>query len=144
VGSEITSAVAAGEAFPERSPTRYLEFEYLEREQRPHVSGRADKDGLWKQLDQLLQRRPGWRFQAIASPGAPPVWCFGAEGAFELSVTVSKDLICIYEVESDHEVRLEDIGELVAWLNIERPGSLQPQRGRVADKGRLGSFFKWE
>jgi hypothetical protein len=107
------------------------------------VKVRADR-GLWKQVDRLLQRRPGWRFQATATPGAPPVWCFGSEGESDLSVTVDKGSICVYEMGSDHDVKLASTEELVAWLNAQKPGSLQPQRGGVTEKVRGVSFFKWE
>jgi hypothetical protein len=103
---------------------------------------RNDKGTLWKQVDQLLQRRPGWKFQAIATPGAPPLWCFESGGRSELSVTVDGGSIRIYEAGSDHEVKVGNTDELVAWLNSERPGSLRPQKDRVIDK-RAG-FFRWD
>lgn len=105
---------------------------------------RAGNAGLWKQVDQLLQRRPGWKFQALPTPGAPPVWCFGIEGDSDLLVTVDKGTIHVYEMGSDDEVKLGSTGELVAWLNAQKPGSLQPQRGRVADKAKRASLFRWE
>lgn len=80
----------------------------------------------------------------MAAPGAPPVWSFGVEGESDLTVTVDKGSICIYDMESDQEVRLASTDELVDWLNERRPGSLQPQRGRAVDKMKRANFFKWE
>lgn len=108
------------------------------------MNARADKDELWKQVDQLLQRRPGWKFQAISTPGVPPVWYFGREDQPDLSVTVNKGSICLYEMASDHEFELWNTRELVAWLKAHKPGALQPQRGKAADKIKGRSLFKWE
>jgi hypothetical protein len=108
------------------------------------VRERADRAGLWKQVDRLLQRRPGWGFQAVPTPGAPPVWCFGTQVEPDLLVTVDQGSICIHEMESDHDVKLGSTSELVAWLNAQKPGSLQPRRGRAADKAKRAGLFRWD
>jgi hypothetical protein len=109
-------------------------------EQQPEVRVQADKARLWKQVDQLLQRRPGWRFQAVPTPGAPPVWGFETEGEPDLLVTVDRGSIFVYKMGSDDEVELASTGELVVWLNAQKPGSLQPQRGKL----KRASVFRWD
>ena len=65
---------------------------------------RADKDGLRAQVDELLRRRPGWKLQAMATPGLPPAWCYGSGGQAELSVATDGGSIRIYVVEKDIDV----------------------------------------
>lgn len=80
----------------------------------------------------------------MVTPGAPPVWCFGDKGEWEVSVTVDKGSIRVHELESDHEVNLTSTDELVSWLNAQKPGSLKPQKGRVADKLKRATLFEWQ
>jgi hypothetical protein len=72
------------------------------------------------------------------------VWCFGTQVEPVLLVTVDQGSICVHEMESDHDVKLRSTSELVSWLNAEKPGSLQPQRGRVADKAKRATLFRWD
>ena len=104
----------------------------------------VDEEELWNQLDQLLERRPGWRFQGTATPGEPPVWTFGARSEIDLFVTVDEGSIHIYDEPSEREVRLGSTEDLVAWLNTQKPGSLQPQKGKVDARRKRASFFRWE
>lgn len=82
----------------------------------------------------------------MSTPGAPLVWVFVSGGALDLSVTVDPDSIRVHVVgtDTDQEVRLDSVSELVAWLQTHRVESLQDQRSTVFDKLRSGSLFKWE
>jgi hypothetical protein len=103
----------------------------------------SDDAKLWKQIDRLLRRRPRWRFQAVASPGAPPVWCFGPEREPELSVTVIGGSICVYVAAAGYDFSLNDTDELESWLTASWPGALQEPRDRRDRLGR-GGLFRWE
>lgn len=104
----------------------------------------TDDAELWKQVDQLLKRRRGWRFQATSTPGAPPLWCFGPESEPDLSVTVEGGSICVYVARTDYDVTLAGTDDLVEWLTDYRPGSLGEQRGSVGDKFKRRHLFEWE
>lgn len=108
------------------------------------VRMRADNDDPRKQVARLLRRRPGWTLQAMATPGAPVVWCFGSGNEFDLSVTADPDSILVYVKGTDQAVKLGSVNELVAWLQTHRAGSLLDRRTSVLDKLRGGTLFKWE
>jgi len=95
---------------------------------------------LWKQVDKLFRRRPGWRFQAMSTPGVPPVWCLGPESEPDLTVTVDGSSIHVYVTKTDYAVTVEGIEELIAWLTDYRPGSLAE---RVLDKSKRRHLFEW-
>ncbi len=103
----------------------------------------SDDAKLWKQIDRLLRRRPRWRFQAVASPGAPPVWCFGPEHEPELSVTVTGGSIRVYVPAAGNDFSLNDAHELESWLAARWPGALEEQRDRRDRLGR-GGLFRWD
>jgi hypothetical protein len=100
----------------------------------------TDNTELWKQIDRLLRRRPRWRFLAVASPGAPPVWCFGLEHEPELSVTVMDGSISVYVAPANYDLSLNNAGELESWLTAFWPGALEERR----EKPGRGSIFRWE
>jgi hypothetical protein len=105
---------------------------------------RTDDAKLWKQIDRLLGRQPRWRFQAVLSPGAPPLWCFGPEHDPELSVSVTGGAIHVYVVAADYDLSLSGADELESWLNALWPGALEePRESRGGRLGR-GGFFRWE
>ncbi len=104
----------------------------------------SGRPALWKQLDDLLAGRPGWKLQAMATPGAPPVWCFGLGGLDALTVSVDGDRISVYEVELDRESRFAGTDELVEWLQVGLPGALGERKATIGDRLRGGRFFHWE
>jgi RimJ/RimL family protein N-acetyltransferase len=99
---------------------------------------------LWREVDQLLRRRDGWRFQASSTPGAPPRWCFGSERDPVLTVRVASAAITVSVASSETEVSLATSDELLAWLIDEWPEALPEQRGRGVDKLKRGTFFRWD
>lgn len=104
----------------------------------------AGDGALWKDVDRLLRRRPGWRFRALATPGAPPRWCFGPEVDPVLTVTVQAGSISVYVARVDVDVSLATVDELLAWLIDEWPEALPEQRDRITDKLTRGHLFDWE
>jgi hypothetical protein len=111
----------------------------------PQVRVRAGKDGLRKEVDELLRRRPGWILQAIATPGVPPVWCFGFGAGTELTVGVDGSSICVYLMNSEREVLLGSTTELVAWLQDYAPESIQDVQGGTANRlSKRARFFEWQ
>jgi hypothetical protein len=105
---------------------------------------RTDKEKLWKEVDELLRRRPGWTFQAMSAPGAPPAWCFAPEHEALLSVTVERSSICVSALSTDQDVRVTSGLELEAWLSANWPRSLPEQRGSAVDKLKRARLFEWE
>jgi hypothetical protein len=110
----------------------------------PQVRLRADPDEIWKEVDELLRHRPGWSLQAIATPGVPPVWCFGSGGGDDLTVEVEGYSICVYLMNSERKVKLGSTSELLAWLQDHTPESLKDPRGGMAGQLKRGHFFKWQ
>jgi hypothetical protein len=110
------------------------------------VSERTNDGDLWQAVTRLLRRRPGWRLEAVASPGALPVWCFGPPGDPDLSVTADGASVTVHVVATDDDVELGTVDDLVNWLRAHRPGSLEEPAGGVFDrlKRRRGRFFDWE
>ncbi|HEX4082319.1 MAG TPA: hypothetical protein VHX40_05085 [Acidimicrobiales bacterium] len=110
------------------------------------MSERTDDGDLWQQVTQLLRRRPGWRLEAVATPGALPVWCFGPPGDTDLSVTADGASITVHVMASDDDVELGTVDDLVDWLHAYRPGSLEERTAGVFDrlKRRRGRLFGWE
>lgn len=104
----------------------------------------TDDAQLWQEVDQLLERRPGWRFQARSTPGAPPAWCFGPEIDPSLTVTVEAGSIVVSVARDHTDVTLARSDELLAWLIDYWPGALTKQRGRALDKLRRRRLFEWE
>jgi hypothetical protein len=104
---------------------------------------RADDD-LREEIAQLLRRRPGWTVQAVPTPGAPQVWCFGSGGATELSVTTANGSIDVYIVNTDENVTLGTTDLLVTWLKTHKAEALQDQREGVIDRLKRRRFFRWD
>jgi hypothetical protein len=107
------------------------------------VRKRTGKAGLWKQVDLVLQRRPGWNFHAVSSPGAPSVWCFGSERDPELIVEIGDQVIRIEDRTSDATTEVESADALTAWLGTHRPSALQPQKGGINEKLKRGRLIEW-
>ncbi len=109
----------------------------------PEVRVRAGKHDLGKEVDELLRRQPGWTLQAIATPGAPPVWCFGPGAGPELTVGVDGASICLYLIQSEREVKLGSTTELVEWLEDYAPDAMQDQ-GVMANPPKRRRFLEWK
>ncbi len=105
---------------------------------------RGDKDKLRTEVDELLKRRPGWKLQAMATPGLPPVWGFGSGGQVELSVGTEGDSIDLYLVEQDLDVTLSSTSELAAWLQAHKPQAFQDPKDGLGDKPKRRRFLDWE
>jgi hypothetical protein len=111
----------------------------------PEVRVRAGKDGLRKEVDELLGRQPGWTLQAIATPGVPPVWCLGFGAGTELTVGVDGASICVYLMNSEREVWLGSTTELVAWLQDYAPESIKDAQGGTANRlSKRARFLEWQ
>jgi hypothetical protein len=104
---------------------------------------RTDNNDLAKQVAHLLRRRPGWKVQAMSTPGAPLIWSFGSGRGRDVSVKADKASIGVSVEGTDREVVLRSTSELVAWLQSHRPGSLGDPRGGIIDTLRSGKLFKW-
>ncbi len=104
---------------------------------------RADDD-LREEIAQLLRRRPGWTLQAVSTPGAPPVWCFGSASTNELSVTSANGAIDVYVVDMDQNVTLGTLGQLVTWLRTYKADALQDPKEGVIDGLKERRFFRWD
>ena len=105
---------------------------------------RADEDDLREEIAQLLRRRPGWTRQAVPTPGAPQVWCFGSGSATELAVTTGNGSIDVYVVNVDENVTLGTTDQLVAWLKTHKAEALQAPREGVIHRLKRGGFFRWD
>ncbi len=104
----------------------------------------ADDAQLWKDVDELFSRRPGWTFLAMSRPGAPPVWCLGTESDPDVSVSVDNGSIQVRVTRTDFDTSLAGIDDLIAWLNEYRPGSLPERKERPTKKRGWRSLFRWE
>jgi hypothetical protein len=108
------------------------------------MSERSGEADLWRQVGRLLQRRRGWTFQGMPSPGARPAWCFCPGRELELSVTIDKESVCVYIVAADEECRLGGTDDLADWLATRWPSALPEQREGVSDRLKSGRLFEWE
>ena len=79
----------------------------------------------------------------MSTPGAPPVWCFASGSELDLSVTVEGGSIRVYVVETDQNVKLGKVSDLVDWLNVHKAGSLQDPTVGLVDRLKQGKFLKW-
>ena len=104
---------------------------------------RADNE-LRRQVARLLRRRPGWRLEAMSTPGAPAVWRFGTEPQIEVSVSVDAGSIVVQLGRDGTPVLFGSVDALVTWLKSNRAASLTDRKDRTFDKLRAGTFFKWE
>ncbi len=81
-----------------------------------------DEESLvgWQQLRHALGGRVGWWFldpREYTDYDDGPMWCFGLSGESRLGVTPFGDRFAVYVVDSEDEVVLDAVGELVAWLD---------------------------
>ena len=74
-------------------------------------------DELFDQLGQVLEHRPGWRYEPSTSPGGQPSWCRTSEGEILLGVTVLDGVHSVYLPDQDREIDFDDRDGLVAWLD---------------------------
>lgn len=103
-----------------------------------------DDTTLWREVDELFRRRPGWNLQAMSRPGALPVWCLGASNQPDLAVTVDDGAIQVNVTKTDFDLTLTGIDELVAWLNEYWPGSLPEREEHDGHKRRWRPNFRWD
>jgi hypothetical protein len=93
----------------------------------------------------LLAGRPVWKLEPQSSPGAPPLWCFGAGIDPDLAVETSDRSVTVSLLELDQELVFADTDALVAWLDSNEPLFLQ--RGALGPDafGRLlaGRLAEW-
>ncbi len=80
----------------------------------------------------------------MSTPGSPPVWCFGSRSEIDLSVTVEKNSVILHLAESEEDIELGGVDELVAWLRLNRARAFQDPKRGVVEKLKGGTFFKWE
>ena len=95
-------------------------------------------------MDELLRHRPGWRLQAMSTPGLPPQWCFGSGGQADLSIAIDGDSISVYVVEQDRDVALGSTEELAAWLKANKPEAFKDPKESAGGKLKRGRLFDWE
>ena len=91
---------------------------------------RGDVDTLRKQVDELLKRRPGWKLQAMPTPGLPPVWGFGSGGQVELSVGTDGDSINLYVIAQDADIKLSSTSEIGGVVEGTQAPSVPGPQGR--------------
>lgn len=108
------------------------------------MSVRSNKDRLRTEVDELLRHRPGWRLQAMSTPGLPPQWCFGSGGQADLSIAIDGDSISVYVVEQDRDVALGGPEGLVAWLKANKPEAFKDPKESAGGKLKRGRLFDWE
>ena len=96
-----------------------------------------------KDFEELLGGRPGWRLEPQSTPGAAPLWCFVFNGKIEYSVTVDRDTIHLYVMETDDEIVFADADQLMAWLRSNRAEAAQEPAARVSGKERRRRFLEW-
>ena len=104
----------------------------------------ADEEDLRAQVDDLLKRRPGWRLQAMATPGLPPVWAYGSGGQAELSVGTDGKSISVYVVEQDRDVYAREHERIGRVAQGVQPPNVQRAQGRVGEKPKRRRFLDWE
>ena len=92
---------------------------------------------------ELLGGRPGWRLEPRSTPGAPPLWCFVANGRIEFSVTADRQSVRLYVMETDQEIVFDDGNGLMAWLRANRAEAVQEPVQRGERKSRLRRFTEW-
>lgn len=98
---------------------------------------------LRKAVVDLLEGRPGWRLEPRTTPGAPPLWCFVAEGKVACSVTVADGSIRLYVMDTDEELEFADVGELTAWIRLHRADALGEAPPRPGARERMRRLFEW-
>jgi hypothetical protein len=98
---------------------------------------------VWKQVEQLLRGRAGWRLQATTIPGAPPVWCFSEEGDVELTVTVEGNSIQVFEMENERITSLDEPEDLAGWLRAYKAAAFADRPTGERPGRRRRGFLQW-
>jgi hypothetical protein len=78
----------------------------------------------WRELRVALGNRNGWWFldpRRLAGFDGGPMWCFGPQQQAQLCVTPVGHSFEVYVADSDEEIVLELIGDVVAWLDANEP-----------------------
>lgn len=82
----------------------------------------------WRELRGVLGgRRNGWWFlDPRQLPGfeGGPMWCFGPEREAKLCVSPDGAGFQIYDAERDEETMVEEVGQLIAWLDAHEPDDI--------------------
>jgi hypothetical protein len=74
-------------------------------------------DELFTTVGQALEGRPGWRYEPSTTPGGLPSWCLDPHGRVTLSVNVIDGQVVVYVPESDRDVPVGTIADLLVWLD---------------------------
>ena len=77
-----------------------------------------------------------------STPGAGPLWCFVMNGKIEYSVTVDRDTVHLYVMETDNEIVFADADKLMAWLRSNRAEAAQEPTAPVSAKARFRRFTR--
>jgi hypothetical protein len=74
----------------------------------------------WRELRLALRGRVGWWFldpRALVGYEDGPLWCFGDPAEPRLSLTPLEGGFGIYLADTDEEVNVEQITDVVVWLD---------------------------
>jgi len=74
-------------------------------------------DELFDQVGRALEGRPGWRYEPSSTPGGPPSWCLDQGAQVVLSVNAYQGVVIVYVPETDREVPVGGVDELLTWLD---------------------------
>jgi len=74
-------------------------------------------DELFESMGRALGRRPGWHYEPSSTPGGLPAWGLDRGGQMTLSATVIDGVVTVYVPDSDLEVAVGGVTELVGWLD---------------------------
>jgi len=76
----------------------------------------SDDQVLFDQVGALLQEEGGWHYEPSSTPGGLPSWCLDPGGRVMCSINVVDGAVVLYFPEQDHELRLDGLDGLTAWL----------------------------
>jgi hypothetical protein len=74
-------------------------------------------DELFESMGRALEDRPGWHYEPSTTPGGLPSWCLDPGGKVTLSAAVIDGVVTVYVPESDRDLAVGGVPELVAWLD---------------------------
>jgi hypothetical protein len=76
----------------------------------------SDDQVLFDQVGALLEADGGWHYEPSTTPGGLPSWCLDPGGLVACSVNVVDGAVVLYFPEDDHEITLDGLDGLTAWL----------------------------
>jgi hypothetical protein len=72
----------------------------------------------WKELGDMLMRRPGWYFRLASSERHfGPLWCFGLEGEARLTITAQMEGFLAFDYEEGASQVIPRRAALLDWLH---------------------------